>query len=405
MSAFEYQALDNNGKQHSGVLEGDTSRQIRQILRKQGLNPFQVEEVSQRETRSDKTISFLRRGISANELALITRQLATLVLSALPLEECLHTVARQTERLRTKNILLTVRSRVMEGYSLADGLGYFPHIFPELYRTTVSAGEQSGHLELVLQHLADYTELRQQIRQKILLAMFYPIILTFVAIFVIAALLTYVVPEVTRVFDNLGQALPWLTIALISVSDFLVLYGIWLLFIFSITLISLHYLLHLPVWRSRAHRILLHMPIVGRIVRVVNTARFARTFSILSASGVAVLDAMRISADVVSNIPMREAVQHAASRVREGSAIGSALEQSGYFPPMTVHLIASGESGGKLDSMLVRAADNLERELETTISVVMGVFEPLLILIMGGVVMLIVLAILLPIFDLNHLVN
>jgi len=404
LGAFEYSALDQRGKERKGVLEGDTARQVRQQLREQGLTPLSVEEVAERESRSGGGLQ-LKRGISATELALLTRQLATLVRAALPLEEALRTVARQSERPRLKSMMLAVRARVMEGYTLADGLGDFPHVFPELFRTTVAAGEQSGHLEVVLERLADYTEKRQQMRQKIMLALFYPIILTVIAIFVTVALLTYVVPEVVKVFDNIGQELPLLTRMLIAFSDFLREYGIVILILLILAVVGFSYLLRNPSHRFRWHRALMRLPLIGRLNRGLNTARFARTFSILSASGVPVLDALRIGSEVVSNLPMREAVQQAAHRVREGSSIARALEHSRYFPPMTLHLIASGEASGKLESMLERAADNQERELETVIAAVMGMFEPLLILVMGGVVLVIVLAILLPIFNLNQLVG
>lgn len=404
MGAFEYSALDQRGKERKGVLEGDTARQIRQQLREQGMTPLKVEEVAERESRSGGGLQ-LKRGISATELALVTRQLATLVRAALPLEEALQTVARQSERPRLKSMMLAVRAKVMEGYTLADGLGDFPHVFPELFRTTVAAGEQSGHLEVVLERLADYTEKRQQMRQKIMLALFYPIILTVIAIFVTVALLTYVVPEVVKVFDNIGQELPLLTRMLIAFSDFLRKYGLMILILLIFAVGGFSYLLHNPSYRFRWHKMLMRLPLIGRLNRGLNTARFARTFSILSASGVPVLDALRIGSEVVGNLPMREAVQQAAHRVREGSGIARALEQSRYFPPMTLHLIASGEASGKLESMLERAADNQERELETVIAAVMGMFEPLLILVMGGVVLVIVLAILLPIFNLNQLVG
>lgn len=404
MGAFEYSALDNRGKERKGVLEGDTARQVRAQLREQGMTPLSVEEVAERESRSQGGFSF-KRGISATELALVTRQLATLVRAALPLEEALQTVARQSERPRLKSMLLAVRAKVMEGYTLADGLGDFPHVFPELFRTTVAAGEQSGHLEIVLERLADYTEKRQQMRQKIMLALFYPIILTSMAILVTVALLTYVVPEVVKVFDNIGQELPLLTRALIAFSGFLRDYGIGILLLLVLGVVGFIYLLRNPEHRFRWHKVLMRLPLIGRLNRGLNTARFARTFSILSASGVPVLDALRIASEVMGNLPMREAVQTAAHRVREGSNIARALEQSRYFPPMTLHLIASGESSGKLEAMLERAADNQERELETVIAMVMGMFEPLLILVMGGVVLVIVLAILLPIFNLNQLVG
>ncbi len=404
MGAFEYSALNERGREKKGVLEGDNARQIRQQLREQGLTPLSVEEVAQRETRERSGFS-LQRGISATDLALITRQLATLVRAALPLEECLQTVARQSEQPRLKSMMLAVRSKVMEGHTLADGLSDFPHIFPELYRTTVSAGEQSGHLEVVLERLADYTEKRQQMRQKIMLALFYPVILTVVAILVTGALLTYVVPQVVQVFEGIGQELPWLTVALITISDFLRGYGLWLILLLALLVGVAISLLRREAMRFRWHRLLLRLPLIGRLGRGLNTARFARTFSILTASGVPVLEAMRLSAEVMGSLPMRGAVNDASHRVREGSGIARALEQSRYFPPMTLHLIASGEASGKLEEMLERAADNQERELETVIAMVMGMFEPILILVMGAVVLVIVLAILLPIFDLNQLVK
>lgn len=404
MGAFEYSALNERGREKRGVLEGENARQIRQQLREQGLTPLTVEEVAQRETRESRSFSF-SRGISATELALVTRQLATLVNAALPLDEVLQTVARQSEQPRLKSMMLAIRSRVMEGHTLADGLADFPHVFPDLYRTTVSAGEQSGHLDVVLERLADYTEKRQQMRQKIMLALFYPVILTVVAILVTGGLLTYVVPQVVQVFDNIGQELPWLTVALIAVSDFLRGYGLWLILLLGVLVAVFISLLRREAVLFRWHRLLLRLPLIGGLGRGLNTARFARTFSILTASGVPVLEAMRLSAEVIGSLPMRHAVNEASHRVREGSGIARSLEQSHYFPPMTLHLIASGEASGKLESMLERAADNQERELETVIAMVMGMFEPLLILVMGGVVLVIVLAILLPIFDLNQLVH
>ncbi|MFO7592802.1 MAG: type II secretion system inner membrane protein GspF [Pseudomonadota bacterium] len=405
MGAFEYTALDSRSREKRGVLEGDTARQIRQQLREQGLIPLEVDEVAGKEKGRTRTRMMPRPGVSASELALMTRQLATLISAALPLEEALRTVAQQSERPRTKSLLLAVRSRVLEGHTLADGLAEFPHVFPEIYRTTVAAGEQAGHLDMVLERLAEYTEKRQQMRQKILLALFYPAILTTIAILVTIGLLTYVVPEVVKVFENTGQELPGLTSGLISLSDFLRENGIYMLILLIGIATLISYLLKNPVLRGRWHRIQLRLPLVGRLTRGLNSARFARTFSILNASGVPVLEGMRISAEVLGSLPMREGVRSAAQRVREGTPIARALEQSGYFPPMTLHLIASGESSGRLDSMLERAAEDQERELESTVALLMGVFEPLLILTMGFIVLLIVLAILLPIFDMNQLVQ
>jgi general secretion pathway protein F len=404
MGAFEYSALDTRGRESKGVMEGDTARQVRQQLREQGLVPLAVAPVVERESKSGGSLSS-RRGISATDLALVTRQLATLVRSGLPLEESLRTVARQTEKARIKSMILAVRSRVTEGHPLAVGLGEFPRAFPELYRATVAAGEQSGHLDAVLERLADYTESRQQLRQKIQLALFYPALLTLMALLVTVGLLTYVVPEVVRVFEGIGQQLPFITRALIAVSDFLRDYGLWLLLGIVLAGVGVRRTLRIPAQRWRFDALTHRLPLVGRLKRGVNTARFARTLSILAASGVPVLEALRIAAQVLSSLPMRASVEDAAARVREGSSLFAALERGGYFPPMTLHLIASGESSGKLEEMLERAAENQERELETTIAAIMGLFEPLLILTMGAMVLVIVLAILMPIFDLNQLVK
>ena len=404
MPAFEYQALDAGGRKRKGVTEGDTARAVRARLRQDGLTPLAVEEV--REQASARGgLSLGARGISPLDLALATRQMATLARAGLPVEEILGTVARQTEKARIRSVLTAVRTRVMEGHALATAMGAFPRVFPELYRTTVAAGEQTGHLDLVLERLADYTENRNALRQKISLALFYPLILTVVAIGVTVALLAFVVPEVVQVFAGIGQELPWLTRALIATSDALRDYGLWALAGLVVGGFGLRRLLRRERWRYRYHGMLLRLPLVGRLVRGLNTARFARTLSILAGSGVPLLEALRTGGEVIGNQPMRAAVTAAAQRVREGSGIGRALEQSGYFPPMTVHLIKSGESSGRLNEMLERAAETQERELETRIAMVVGVFEPMLIVTMGAVVLTIVLAILLPIFELNQLVN
>ncbi len=405
MGAFEYVALDSSGKEKKGVLEGDTARQVRQQLRDQGWMPLDVSESSERASQTGQQKVKIRRGVSATDLALITRQLATLVRAGLPLEETLQAAAQQTEKARLQSMLLAVRSRVMEGHTLATGLGDFPHVFPEIYRTTVSAGEQSGHLEVVLERLADYTENRQQMQSKIQLALFYPALLTLVAVGVVIGLMTFVVPQVVQVFDNIGQELPGLTLTLIAMSDFLRNYGLLMLILLALAGVGLVWLLKKEGPKRRFHEILLHLPLIGRLERGVNAGRFARTFSIVTASGVPVLDGLRIASEVMSNVPMRESVEEATRKVREGASIFAALEKSGYFPPMMVHLIASGEASGKLEEMLERAATNQEREIETLISAVMGLFEPILILVMGAVVLIIVLAILLPIFNLNQLVG
>ncbi|HEC19631.1 MAG TPA: type II secretion system protein GspF [Gammaproteobacteria bacterium] len=403
MAAFEYTALDNRGREKRGVLEGDAARQIRQQLREQGLTPLSVEAVQQREARSKRAL--FRRGIGATDLALITRQLATLVRSGMPIDEALATVSKQTEKPRLKSMLAAVRSRVLEGHSLADALADFPHVFSDLFRSTVAAGEQSGHLEVVFERLADYTENRQHLSMQIKKAVIYPTILVLVALLVVGVLLAYVVPKVVQVFDNIGQELPLLTRVLIATSEFVQNYWLMILSAVLVLLVGFFYLLRYPAFRFAVHKIMLRLPLVSRLVRGLETARFARTFSILVASGVPVLDGMRISAQVMNNLPMREAVGAAAKKVREGSGIYLALESSGYFPPMTVNLIASGEAGGNLQEMLERAAAAQEREMESLISIALSLLEPLLLVSMALIVLFIVLAILLPIFDLNQLVK
>lgn len=407
MGAFEYAALDTNGKERKGVIEGDSPRSVRQQLRDQGLIPLQVDEVTQKEAAATgKKFSFgFRRGISAADLALLTRQLSTLSRSGLPLDEATSTVARQTEKPRLKSLMLGVRAKIMEGHSLAEGLGKFPHVFPELYRATVAAGEQSGHLDNVLERLADYTEARQQLTQRIQLAMFYPAILTLMSVLVVGALLGYVVPQIVEVFEDMGQTLPLMTRILIGVSGFFRSYFALLFIGLIAAFAATVYVLRKPGPKFKFHELLLKLPVIGRFVRGVNTARFSRTLSILADSGVPVLEALRIAAQVVGNLPMRKAVTQAAHKVREGAPLARSLEQSGYFPPMMVNLIASGEVSGNLEEMLERAATNQEREQETQISFMMGMLEPVLIIVMGMVVLFIVLATLLPIFNMNQLIS
>jgi general secretion pathway protein F len=323
----------------------------------------------------------------------------------MPLEEALLAVSQQNEQPRLKSILLGVRSRVMEGHTLADGLSDFPQAFPELYRATVASGEQSGHLDAVLERLADYTESRQALRQRVSNALIYPIVLVVMALGIISFMLAFVVPKVVSVFENTGQALPVLTRGLIATSDFLRDHWMALLILIAISIFGLWKLLQQPGPKRRYHRLLLRLPLVSRLNRGLNTARFTRTFSILAGSGVPILEAMRISAQVLSNIPMHDAVEEASLRVREGGSISKALAVSKLFPPMTIHLIASGEASGQLEDMLSRAASNQEREIDGLIATMLGILEPLLIVFMGGVVLTIVLAVLLPIFEINNLIR
>jgi general secretion pathway protein F len=404
MGAYQYVALDPGGKEHRGVLEGDTPRHVRQLLRERQLLPVEIAEVEARERKSHRQFS-LFKGISGLDLALLTRQLATLVKAGLPLEEALLAVSEHTEKPRLKSIILGVRAKVLQGHSLASGLDDFPHAFPPVYRATVMAGEQAGQLDSVLERLADYTESRHGLRQKVVQAMVYPILLTVIATFIICVMLIFVVPKVVGVFETTGQTLPVMTRILIALSNFV--QNWWFLLVAGVAAVIFlaQRLLKQEHIRRRVHYWLLRAPVFGRVTRGLNTARFTRTLSILTASGVPALEALRISASVIANLPMRAAVEEAAVRVREGGAIGRSLSQSKLFPPMSVHLISSGEASGELDSMLERAANHQESEMDSLLATMLSVLEPLLIVIMGLVVLAIVMAILLPIFQINQLVR
>jgi len=404
MGAFEYTAVDPRGKENKGVIEGDTPRRVRQLLRDKGLIPLSVTEIAEKESTRQQSFT-IRRSMSPADLAMITRQIATLVHASMPLEEALTAVGEQSETPRIKSIVMGVRAKVMEGHTLAEGLSDFPRAFPDLYRATVAAGEQSGHLDRVLERLADYTEGRQELRQKIMNAMIYPIVLTVLAIGIVSLMLVYVVPKVVRVFTNTGQELPGLTTALIALSDFLSNYGLMLVVALGIGAWIAYRVLKNPGPRRARDRFLLRLPVIGRLIRGINTARFTRTLSILTGSGVPVLDALQISGAVITNLPMREAVTEAAARIREGAPIGKSLAESRHFPPICIHLISSGEASGQLDNMLDRAAQNQERDVDGLIAALLGILEPALIVGMGVVVLVIVLAILLPIFELNQLVK
>jgi general secretion pathway protein F len=378
---------------------------VRQLLREKQLLPMEIQEAAKSEEKQNRRRRFMRRGISTLDLALLTRQLATLLHSGLPLEESLQAVAEQTEKPRVQRIILGVRSKVVEGHPLADGLRDFPQAFPEIYRATVAAGEQSGKLDQVLERLSDFTESRQVMGQQVSNALVYPIVLMVLSFAIVSFLLAYVVPQVVAVFEQGHQELPIATRILIGSSDFVRHY--WFYGLIGIAVISWGFSrwLRSPAALLRFHGFLLKVPLAGKLIRGLNTARFARTFSILTASAVPVLEALKISADVVNNVPMKQAVVDAALRVREGAPIGKSLAARKIFPPMMIHLISSGESSGELEKMLERAASNQEREMDGLLATMTNLLGPFMVVFMGAVVMFIVIALLLPIFQLNDLVK
>ncbi|MFT4518688.1 MAG: general secretion pathway protein F [Halioglobus sp.] len=406
MTAYRYRALNTTGKLVKGVLEGDSERQVRAQLRSQSLQPVEIFQANKAESEKTGFSSpqFFSR-VSVGDLALMTRQLATLVDSNLPIDEALQAAAEQSRSPRIKGMLLQVRSRVAEGHTLAHAMGEFPQVFNEMFRAMVNAGEHAGFLGPVLEQLADYTEQRQYTGQKLKMAMIYPFILLGVAVTVVVALMVFVVPELIGVFANSKRELPALTRGLIATSDFIRDYGVWVL----VGLIGFYFaarqLLKNPARKKSWHRFLLQVPGMSRLVIAIDTARFASTLSILMASGVPLLDALRIAGQVLTNLVLREDSKAVAERVQEGSSLNRALQTSGRFPPMMVHMVASGEASGELEKMLERSATNQERELEMTLGTMTSLIEPLMIVFMGGMVLTIVLAILLPIFDLNTMVK
>lgn len=404
MAAFEYLALDPRGREQKGLIEADSPRQARQLLREKQWSPLEVRQAKAREDSASGGFTF-GRGLSARDLALVTRQLATLVQAALPIEEALRAAAAQSASQKIKSMLLAVRARVMEGHSLAASLREYPSAFPELYRATVAAGEHAGHLGLVLDQLADYTDQRQQSRQKIQLALLYPVILLVASLAIVVLLLGYVVPDVVKVFVNTGQQLPALTTGLIAVSEAVQRWGWAMLGALAVLALLMRQALRDPGIRLRWHSLVLRIPLVGRLARATNTARFASTLAILTRSGVPLVDALGIAAAVIGNLRIRERVIEAAQRVREGGSLTRALEATGEFPPMMLHMIASGEKSGELDSMLARTARNQENDLAAQVALLVGLFEPFMLVFMGAVVLVIVLAILLPILSLNQLVG
>jgi general secretion pathway protein F len=405
MAAFNYQALNAEGRQVSGVLEADTSRMARSLLREQQLFPLDITPVSRHGT-TQATSPLARRGIPAAALSLLTRQWAMLLDAGLTIEQALTALIEQSEHDGTRQILAGVRAEVLAGHSLHAALSPFENTFPPIYRAVVNAGEKSGELATLLLRLADHLEAWQATRQKVLQALLYPLIVTLVAILVIIGLLTYVVPQIVEVFKQGKQTLPLLTRALIFISDFLRGNAWWLLpMAIASPLAARHALRVNADWQRRWHQHLLTLPLIGRHLRTLDSARLASTLAIMVNSGVPLLTALETAKAVLSNRILRGGLDQAIARVREGSPLHRALGAEKLFPPILIHMIASGEASGTLGRMLERAAAQQQAELDRRTAVVLGLFEPLLILVMGGIVLLIVLAVLMPIIEINMLLK
>ena len=406
MPAFRYEAVDAMGTAKKGLVNADSARAARADLRTQGLVPIKVDAIA---TQLDESGHVRTRAfgdhLSTVELALFTRQLASLLEASLPLEQAFSALLEQAERTYVRDLIGSIRSEIMGGASLSDALARHPRDFADIYRALVSSGEQIGQLALVLSRLADYIERRNALVQKIKLAFTYPAIVTVVAFAIVIFLLTYVVPQIVSVFDNTKQKLPFLTMAMLGVSDFVRHYG-WIVLLMIAGLVFVwRRALKDPAIKLRWHTWLLTAPLYGKFERSLNTARFASTLAITTGSGVPILRALQTSRDTLTNIAMRAQVEAATASVREGVSLARALSAHKHFPPMLIHMIRAGEITGELPAMLERAANAQEQDLERRAMTIAGLLEPALILAMGVVVLLIVLAVLMPIIEINQLVR
>ena len=403
MPAYQFTAVDSVGKQHKGVMEGDSARQIRQQLRDKSWMPVLVEPVEENKTNEKGGQRWLKKGLSAYDLALVTRQLSVLIAAGIPLEEVLRAVAKQSEKRHVQSLLISVRSKVMEGHSLAQAFRQAGS-FPPLFIATIAAGEKSGHLDLILNQLADYTENRFAMQKKIQGAMIYPVLLMVMSFAIIMGLMTYVVPDIVKVFANTKQALPLVTRILMGTSDFIRAAWPFMLVGSVVFVVLMLRFVRTEAGRYAMDRLTLRLPLLAKLSRGINSARFASTLSILTQSGVPLVEALHIGAAVASNWHIRDAIQQAAVKVTEGGALAIQLERSGYFPPMMVQMIRSGEASGELDNMLERAATMQDREVTTLISTLLALLEPLMLIFMAGIVLTIVMAVMLPIVNMNNLV-
>ena len=403
MASFRFEASNTAGRIEQGLIEADSARSARTTLRARGLVPLAVDAVGT--GLGARATPFRRRRFSESELALATRQLSTLLAARLPLATALAATIDGTEHTAVREVLSAVRSEVVAGHRLADAFAQFPLEFPEVYRATVAAGEESGDLAQVMERLADYIEERQALRGRILAAFVYPAVVTVVAAAIVVFLMAYVVPQVVEVFNQTRQALPWPTRALLATSEILRAGGLWIALGLVLAAFGLQRWLSRPGPKAAWDALALRLPVVGRMLRSINTARFASTLAILTAAGVPLLRALEAARATLSNAVLARAVSDAIAAVREGSTLARALGAAKVFPPMLVHLAASGEATGELAAMLERAAKNLAREVERRALLLTTLLEPLLILAMGALVLGIVLAVLMPIMEINQLVR
>lgn len=402
MTAFEYVALNDRGSAKKGILEGDSSRHVRQLLRERGLTPVDV-TATRANVFTGSWFQWWRR-ISPMELALLTRQIATMVGAGLALEQAIQAVAQQSSSRRATSVLMTVRGNVMQGQSFSASLGEFPQTFTTMFRATVAAGERSGHLDSVLANLADFLERSFETRRNVEMAMYYPLVLVVCMVAIVVLCLTYVIPDIVEVFATSGAVLPTITRVLLATSDFLIDFG-WVIAVACGAIIAIFNLsLRQSKFRLSWDRFKLSVPILRWLIRSSSASRYASTLAILGKSGVPLVEAMRIAAEVVSNVWLNSRLGEAVGKVSEGSSLRNALDATDNFPPIFLHMIASGEASGTLDELMSKAAEFQQKELERRVETIVQLFKPMMMLLMSGMVLLIMLAMLLPILNMNALV-
>ena len=403
MQAFEYEALDAMGKITKGVISADNARSARREIKARNLILTALKETQVR-NKGGKTRK-VRTGMSAKDRALVTRQLATLVGAGSPIEQALNTISKQADKPRVRDVLLAVRSDVLEGRSLADSLKGQAKSFDSLYVALVAAGENAGSLPQVLNRLADHMERTEQIKSKVTTALVYPIALAFVAVGVVAGLMSFVVPKVVDQFSSLGQELPTLTVVMITLSDAIRDYSLFALIALVIAVIAFMQALQKRSFRLTVDAGLLKLPFVGKLIRELNAARFSRTMATLVSSGVPVVAGLEAAEKTIANTVIQDAIKAMTVQVKEGKSLSQAMRIAGVFPPMLVYMVASGEQSGTLGELLEKSAVYMESSFETVTNAALTLLEPAIIIIMGGVVALIVLAILMPILQLNTLAS
>ena len=411
MSVFNYVAVTENGKTHKGILEGNSTSHVRKLLNDRGLIPIEITLADSETAVGGEEVSGWtrlikrKRRISISHLSVITYQFSTLLAAGIPVESALASIVAEIDNSALKQVLLSVRSKVLEGNTLADSMKEYPYVFPKLYTASIAVGEKTGQLDNVLYRLADYYENQRAVQDKIFQALIYPTLLTVVSGTIIIFLLVYVIPQVTTVFTQTGQTLPGITLFLLAITDFIRDFGMYVLLFILVSFVAFRYALRNVSFCYRVQSFLLKIPFLNQAIIAINSARFLRTFGILFAAGVPVLDAMSSASSIINLLPMRRAIAEAITKVAEGASIHLSLQSTGFFSSLSNQLIASGEASGEIEVMLEKAAAFQEKNTAYKLNTLLALFEPILILTMGCIVLMIVLAVLLPIFEMNQLIR